>query len=338
MIESTALLPESAAPTPKALTKQAVAGAVMRQLPSLTTAAMWGQQEALHSQIKELAVTLEPHYPAVAKKLTARLSTKAVSTPRLPENLLTALEPRHGLDQVVLDEPVMKALRAVLHEHALAPKLAQYRLAPRHRILLHGAPGNGKTMVAEALAHELNLPLLQFAYGGLVDSHLGGTAKNLSTVLKFAATSPCVLFADEFDSLGTSRAAQGDVGEARRITNQLLIELERLPAHCIFVAATNMEKLLDSALLRRFDFVIELGAPSPSMARRCIEMQLCTELTPGFDLSEKFDQIAQSAFKNMFSIVELCKQIRRDLVLCDGLNVDSLIAAGRRPAVDTIQA
>lgn len=306
--------------------KASAGAAVIKALPELLDAAQWGQLDKVRGKILGFAELFGEEYPAVAAKL-ARRTPKTLARPaRFPDSLLLATEPRHGLGAVVLDEGILGDIRAVVDEHDKVAQLAEFGLLPRHRVLLNGPPGNGKTMVAEAIAFELGLPLLQFRYGGVIDSHLGGTGKNLMEILEFAGTSPCVLFADEFDGLGGSRETVGDVGEMRRITNQLLIELDRLPSHVVFVAATNRMTMMDPALLRRFDFTISIGRPSIDIVRQCIAKELRIELTPGHDLQSIRDQLGTIMFSSVFSVVEACKRVRRDLVLNGGRNLASMVA------------
>ncbi|MCC5611336.1 ATP-binding protein [Nostoc sp. CHAB 5834] len=306
--------------------RKASAASVVKMLPALVTAASIGPQSTMASLVKQLSEMLAADYPDISKKLSVRAALTPLRKINCPENLLAVSDARHGLADVILSDSVTKKIQEVLREHQMAPSLAQFNLKPRHRVLLYGTPGNGKTMVAEALARELDYPFMQLKYGALIDSHLGESAKNINKVLEYAAQGPCVLFADEFDGLGASRDRTGDVGEARRITNQLLIELERLPSHCVFVAATNMESMLDTALLRRFDFSVELKKPDAELVRRCALHELRPAITPGHDVSEWVETIAGIRFESMYRVVELCKRIRRDLALDRGQNIQSLVS------------
>lgn len=316
------------------------ATAAIKLIPALVEAANWGQTERVATQTEQIALALADQFPDIAKRLKTRGGgLRPVPLKRCPDQLITVEQPRHGLDHVLLSPEALAECAAILREHRLADELARFQLQPRHRVLLHGAPGNGKTLLAEAIARELEVPFLRVKYGGLIDSHLGETGKNIHTLLEYAGQGHCVLFADEFDGLGGARDNNTDVGEARRITNQLLIELERLPSHCIFIAATNMTGLLDNALKRRFDFVLEIKPPTIDLVKRCVKRELRTELTPGHDLSRFMPVISGIPFPNVFGIVELCKRIRRDLALADGTNIQQLIADAtvevQVPSLDT---
>lgn len=141
--------------------------------------------------------------------------------------------------------------------------------APRNGILLHGEPGNGKTIFVEALAGELQVPLVRVTYGAVTSKWKGETPKLVSRCFSVAkANAPCVLFIDEIDSLIQSRDASTHA-EDIKVTNTLLTELVSVREHAVIVvAATNFLASLDAAAIRegRFDFKIEV--PPPDMAAR----------------------------------------------------------------------
>lgn len=311
--------------------KKSSEAVAIKLLPSLIEALRWGQTQRVSETCVSVASAIEEYHPAVAKKLrqlagneggsgvvTANLATKVAG--------LAHFEMAgHGLDDVVLPTGVESECHDILDEHRRREELAAFGLAPRHRVLLHGAPGNGKTLLAEALAHELGVPFLRARYGNLVASYMGQTGANLDLLFQYAATAPCLLFLDEFDGIGMDRNSKGDVGEARRITNQLLISLERLPSTCMFVAATNAPGLLDVALRRRFDFEIDIPAPSVDLQLRCARGELAAELTPGYVVTHLAEQVASLGLTNLYEVVELCKRIRRDLVLQGGIGIHNLL-------------
>ena len=130
--------------------------------------------------------------------------------------------------------------------------MRSHGLQPRHRVLLAGPPGNGKTALAEAIAEALALPFLIVRYEALIGSFLGETAQRLAQLFAFARTLPCVLFFDEFDVVGKERGDAHETGEIKRVVSNLLLQIDALPSHVIAVAATNHSELLDSAVWRRF--------------------------------------------------------------------------------------
>ncbi|MGH8159291.1 MAG: AAA family ATPase [Rhodanobacter sp.] len=264
----------------------------------------------------QLADAIEAKYPAIARNIRANgqvLAPKDDLPP--PSDLLELVEPRHGFEAVISPDSIAMQCQAIVAEHGRRSELAAFDLEPRHKVLLFGPPGNGKTMLAEAMAKELGVPFLVVRYGGLIESYLGATGKNVDKVFSYAATGPCVLFLDEFDGVGMDRSRTGDVGELRRVTNHLLIAIDRLPSHVTLVCATNAADLVDPALKRRFDFVIELQAPSEELRLRCARQQLDPAITGGHELRHLVDAVAATAPNNLSEVVQLCKRLRRQLAL-----------------------
>ena len=319
------LLGETSGKT-KARKRLAEASAI-KQLPKLIEAFQWHQEDRVAAVGESIASTVEAHHPEVAKKIRSVFGRVLRPVTVKPENLLDFEDARHGFDAIVLPVDIQLECLAIVAEHSRCGDLAAYGLTPRHKVLLHGAPGNGKTMLAEALAFELAIPFLRVKYGGLIASHLGETGKNLQSVLDYAKTAPCVLFMDEFDGIGMDRNDNRDVGEMRRITNQLLIAIERLPSSCVLVAATNADSLIDSALKRRFDFVIEVPPPTVALRLQCARKELAPTITPGHDVLHLADRVALMDLPNLSAVVDFCKRIRRDLVLNSGAGIDSLVSA-----------
>lgn len=176
--------------------------------------------------------------------------------------LVQLREPVRPLDSLVLHESCQKALARVVVEHRRSEVLRSFGLRPKSRLLFFGPPGCGKSVAAEALANELGLPFAVARFDAIVSSFLGETAANLSKVLGFAR-GPMVLLFDEFDAIGKSRRDETEHSELRRTVNAFLQMLDAYKGDAIIIAATNQEDLLDRALWRRFDEVIEFSLPTP---------------------------------------------------------------------------
>lgn len=138
---------------------------------------------------------------------------------------------------------------------------------PRNGILLHGAPGNGKTMFVEALAGELQVPLLTLSYADAASQWVGEKSARVRQAFEQAVRhQPCILFIDEVDSFLDSRADRNSAGvkEDRDLVNAMLtLMVDIRVARVIFVAATNHLDRLDAAGTRegRFDFKVEITPP-----------------------------------------------------------------------------
>ena len=180
--------------------------------------------------------------------------------------LVHEIVPQRRLDELTLAPKVRTALGELVEEHQRAELLRTHNIEPRHRVLLAGPPGNGKTSIAEAVAAETMLPLYVARYEGLVSSFLGESASRIDEVFEFARTRRCVLFFDEFDTIAKERADEHETGEIKRVVSTLLLQIDRLPSHVIVVAATNHSELLDRAAWRRFQLRLAVEGPSRSLA------------------------------------------------------------------------
>lgn len=180
--------------------------------------------------------------------------------------LLLASYPKAKLSDLVLDGPLRSLLDRILLEQRQREKLAARALQPRRKVLLIGPPGTGKTYTARALAGELHLPLFTVLLDGLITKYMGETAAKLRLVFDAVAKTRGVYLFDEFDALGGERGNPNDVGEARRTLNSFLQFLEQDESESILLAATNHVALLDRALFRRFDDIIEFKLPDETLA------------------------------------------------------------------------
>lgn len=166
------------------------------------------------------------------------------------------------LSDLVLAPSAERQLVNLVSEIRHWPALDAAGLPRRNRLLLSGPPGCGKTSAVESLAGDLGRTLVTARVEGLISSYLGETAANLSNLFTFASSGPFVLFLDEFDSLGKARDDPSDHGELRRVVNAVLQQIDQYRGPALIVAATNHSHILDTALWRRFDTVVELALPS----------------------------------------------------------------------------
>lgn len=189
---------------------------------------------------------------------TELLSTSAVGV----DNLLSEIKPKRRFDELILEQNVRETCEEFLEEQRRVSLLRAHNLEPRNRLLFTGPPGNGKTSLAAALAKSLMLPIYSVRYDGLIGSYLGETAARLGKIIDFVRTKRCILFLDEFETLGKERGDTQETGEIKRVVSSLLLQIDSLPSHVIVIGATNHPELLDRAVWRRFQIRLELNPPT----------------------------------------------------------------------------
>ena len=177
-------------------------------------------------------------------------------------NLFHEIMPRRRLSDLILPDEVQQVCQSLIQEHHRTDLLRSYSLEPRHRVLLIGPPGNGKTSLAEAIAEALMVPLLVVRYESIVGTYLGETAVRLKKLFEYASTRRCVLLFDEFETLGKERGDLHETGEIKRVVSSLLMQIDDLPSHVMVIGATNHAELLDRAVWRRFQIRMTMPAPT----------------------------------------------------------------------------
>lgn len=189
-------------------------------------------------------------------------------------NLLHASYPKNRLVDMVLDPELGAQIERILKEQRLKTRIREHGLSPRRKLLLVGPPGTGKTMTASVLAGELGIPLFLVRLDALITKFMGETAAKLRQVFDAINDVRGVYFFDEFDAIGSQRGLAHDVGEIRRVLNSFLQMIEHDQSHSLIVAATNHPEILDYALFRRFDDVLEYHLPTVQQAGELIRTRL----------------------------------------------------------------
>ena len=246
-------------------------------------------------------------------------------TPRTSAGpLLAEVMPQRCLEDLFLPQEVEEIIGELIAEQHRADLLRSYNLEPRHRVLLAGPPGNGKTTLAEALANALCVPMLVVRYEAVVGSYLGETAQRIARVFEEVRSRRCVLFFDEFDAVGKERGDQHETGEIKRIVSSLLLQIDALPSYVVAVTATNHPELLDRAIWRRFQVCVELPAPNRGQIeqwfRRFAELH-------GHELGMSPRSLAHSLQGLSFAEIEEfgCDVLRQAVLDSPNADVESII-------------
>ncbi|TYQ13108.1 UNVERIFIED_CONTAM: ATPases of the AAA+ class [Acetivibrio alkalicellulosi] len=178
------------------------------------------------------------------------------------------------LSELVVKDDIKARVERILKEFWQQDKLKKHGMNNRRKILLAGPPGTGKTMTASVLAGELHLPLCTIMVDKLVTKFMGETSAKLRQIFETIAETQAVYLFDEFDAIGSERSMDNDVGEMRRVLNSFLQFIEKDQSLSVIVAATNNLRLLDQALFRRFDDVLNYGLPGEVEIERLINNRL----------------------------------------------------------------
>ena len=150
-------------------------------------------------------------------------------------------------------------------------------IKPPRGLLLYGPPGNGKTLIAKAIATESAANFIAIKGPEVMSKWVGESEKKLREVFRKAKqVSPCIVFLDELDALAPTRGTGGDNNVSDRLVDQLLTSMDGLEnmEGVITIGATNRPEVIDSALLRpgRFDRMILVGEPDEDARKKILKI------------------------------------------------------------------
>jgi transitional endoplasmic reticulum ATPase len=251
----------------QAFCREAAMSALRQLLPDIDFA----QAQIPYEQLMGLEVTADDFASALAE-----------IEPSAIREVFTEIPDVSWADVGGLDEVRRLLVEAVEWPLRHAGAFAHAGVRPPKGILLHGAPGTGKTLLARALARESEANFISVKGPELLNRWVGESERGVREIFRKARqAAPCIIFFDEIDAIAPPRGG-GDSAVTERVVSQLLTEMDGIEAlkGVVVVAATNRLDRVDPALQRpgRFDFLVEMPAPDAA-ARRAI-LQVQTRRTP----------------------------------------------------------
>lgn len=187
--------------------------------------------------------------------------------------MLERLQPV-SFDELLAAPHIVATLDELVVELEYREELAARKLRARNRLLFWGPPGNGKTSHAAALGTALDVPAYGVSLPRVISKYMGETGQNLGELFDGLRDNSLVVF-DEIDAIGSNRGKVDSAAgkESNSMVNTMLTLMDRCKRG-VLVATTNRPDILDPALLRRFDEIIEFPAPSLEQMN-ALSMKLC---------------------------------------------------------------
>ena len=251
-------------------------GSLSENVVQLARLGLTGRSQDVQAHLRQAIRKLRKQNPALANELSELLALAPTSLSPLRDfgggmvpvdvdsrlSLAKSEYPVTMTTLPILNHELKLRLEQVVKERQHLSALEKQGLGPTRSLLFVGPPGVGKTLSARWLAFLLDRPLITLDLATVMSSFLGKTGSNIRAVLEYAKSVESVLLLDEFDSIAKRRDDEGDVGELKRLVTVLLQEVDDWPSTSLLIAATNHGELLDPAVWRRFDDVLEFSAPS----------------------------------------------------------------------------
>jgi AAA+ superfamily predicted ATPase len=278
-------------------------------------------------KFKTVVLQIAAHEAKVGHTASAREIKDIIQNPKYLSkskvvklnNRLDILEQRIinvTLSDLIVSTEIEDKIKRVINEYHKKDILRKNGLMNRSKVLLAGDPGTGKTMTASVIANELYLPLYVIQFDRLITKYMGETSAKLRQVFDYINEIRGVYLFDEFDAIGSDRSLDNDVGEMRRILNSFLQNLEQNESHSIIISATNNPNMLDKALFRRFDDVMEYKNPDAEQITRLFKMKLHGKASNDIFSEEVYKR---ASGLNHADIVKACEDAVKYSILEDSI-------------------
>ena len=237
-------------------------------------------------KLLELAKNVKQKRRAVREKAAARSApgggSSAEDSDEVPDEWLVEEKPSLRFGDIAGLEDVKEQIRVkMIYPFTHAEQAKKYRIKTGGGILLYGPPGTGKTMIAKAVAGELDATFFAIAPSEILNKWVGESEKNIRKLFDSARRrTRAVIFIDEVEALTPPRRDGESGGVMQRVVPQILNELDgfdrKADQHLLFMGATNEPWNIDSAMLRpgRLDEKIYVGLPDAPARKKILEMNL----------------------------------------------------------------
>ncbi|MDM8538193.1 ATP-binding protein [Desulfobacterales bacterium HSG17] len=278
-------------------------------------------QVAAHES-KQGHVVLAKSIRDIIDKDRKKKGAKIIPFPKDLQGLILTEKSESPKSSLVMPDNLEKRIDKIIHEYRQQNKLKAHGLKHRRKILLSGPPGTGKTMTARVLAHELKLNLHTIQVDRLVTKFMGETSAKLRQIFDLIQQEHGVYLFDEFDAIGADRSLDNDVGEMRRVLNAFLQFIEQEHSDSLIVAATNNPGLLDHALFRRFEDVLNYKLPEKEEIQNLIKNVMGAYCSSGFKWKHV---LANSQGLCHAEIDYACKDAIKEVILSDKTRVNAAL-------------
>lgn len=188
--------------------------------------------------------------------------------------LLDLREEYFDFNDLIIDDVIKERLEYIIAETQNVKRLRSFGLKPKQKILFCGSPGTGKTLSAKVISSVIGYPFVYVLFDSILSSFLGQTATNLRKIFDFIEQDKFVILFDEFDIVGKRRDDPQEHGEVKRVVNNFMQMIDNYDGDGILIAATNHPQLLDTAIWRRFDEIIEFTNPTKQQRKELFQKYL----------------------------------------------------------------
>ena len=274
-------------------------GFVGADIMSLTREAA---MKALRRYLPEIDLDQDEIPPEVLEKMEVQMNDFRIAIRDIEPSALREIYveiPEVSWDDVGgLDEVKERLKESVEWPLTMPDRFEHFGIKPPRGIVLFGAPGTGKTLIAKAIAHEAKANFITVKGPELISKWVGESEKAIREVFKKAKqSSPSIIFLDEFESIAGARTSNSGEGSdvSNRVVNQLLSSMDGVESMegVIIIAATNRPEMIDPALLRsgRFERVMHIPPPDHASLRKILKIHAKDMPLGKFDLESLADNM-----------------------------------------------